>query len=281
LDDCFITGARMVGYQTRLRQLSVKARLHYLVGLARPDNPHRWRDFKGKLQHRLPKDRHHFENNTISAVLEVCIPNWQEGRCPWCQEELLYQRLQQSGEGLSGYISERQRLLANKHDGLRDNLFFGEETLDQIKLFSGSIFAVEGCNQAEVFASVAASIQNLRTHSTGDAPVLGPRRYPVATVLDHDHYLRRTYTDSILRASFLRGATWEELVYPDDKQEEQRTGLISELLRATAPDVCNLRLEILLAHAMNKCYISKEIEPSELSPTANELLALIRSQQSQ
>ncbi|MGB8842326.1 MAG: hypothetical protein WCC64_14795, partial [Aliidongia sp.] len=278
LDDCFVTGARMTGYQTRLRQLPIPARLHYLVGLARPDDPKTWTDFRRKLRHRIPADRSHFLDNTISAIFEACMPNWQEARCPWCQEHLLYQSLQRLAENLPPDILARHKLLADRDTGLTDNLFLAEEGSAKIKLYSGSLFAPESSNQAEVFAAVAAAFQHLRVHANGEKPVLGTRRYPIATVLDAEHYLHRTYTDSILRASFLRGAAWEELVYTDPQLEEQRTAHITRILTAKEGDVCNLALELVLAEAVKKCHISRDIDRSKFSASAQRLLALIRSQ---
>lgn len=278
LDDCFVTGARMTAYQTRLRKIAVPARIHYLVGLARPDHPKTWHNFRRMLRFRLAADRQDFPTNTVSAVFEACLPNWQEGRCPWCEETLLYQVLQKDGQSLPDEILTRQTLLADRDTGLRDNLFLAEPDGAESKLYSGSIFGTEDSNQAEVFAAVAAALQHLRVSPNGDRPVLGPRRYPVATVLEAEHYLHRTYTDTVLRASLLRGTISEELVYTDVELEAKRTKLITNILVSSDIDVNNLSLELVLAQAMRKCQISEEIDRSALPANASRLLGLFRSQ---
>jgi hypothetical protein len=276
LDDCFITGARMTGYQARLRQLAISAKLHYLVGLARPENPATWKDFRKKLQYRAQDDRAHHPHNTVSAVFEVCVPNWQEERCPWCQERLFYEKLQYSGGELPAKIRDRQTMLVDRDSGVHDDLFLDPGT-SKIKLYSGSLFAPEDSSQAEVFAAIAAAIQQLRVHTTGDKPSLGPRRHPIATILDAEHYLDKTFTDTVIRASFLRAASWEELVYTNSTREKQRTELIGRILGAKEGDVCNLSLELILADALHKCSIADETIGSGISQAACEFLALIRT----
>ncbi len=278
LDDCFVTGARMTAYQSRLRGLAAPARLHYLVGLARPDHPETWNDFRKKLHFRSPADRQCFQTNTVSEVFKACLPNWQEGSCPWCHEILLYQTLQQAGKQLPAEILARQVQLSDRDTGLRDNLFLAGKDGAELSLSRGSVFAPSGSSQAEVFAAVTAALQRLRVVPNGDRPVLGRRRYPVATVLEAEHYLHRTYTDSVLRASFLRGAIREELVYTDMALEEERTRLISRILASQEADVSNVGLELVLAHAMKKCQLAEEIDRSALSASVSRLLDLVQPQ---
>ncbi|MGV1926554.1 hypothetical protein ACQZ6S_14745 [Agrobacterium tumefaciens] len=254
LDDCFITGARLSAYQTRLRQRNVKAKLHYMVAVARPEDPAAWTDFKKKLSFRAVEDRTHHSGNTVSCVFEVILPNWQHDRCPWCQERLLYERLESEGNDLPERFRNRRLSLADRDLGLEDSIFLDPET-SEIKLYPGSIFAPQEANQAEVFAAIAAAIQCLRVCDIQNKPRLGARRHPIATVLDQKTYLSLTYTDTVIRASFLRGATWEELVYTDRKSEGARSDLIATIIGRTENDESNLTLELVLAAASGKCTV--------------------------
>lgn len=257
LDDCFITGARLSAYQTRLRQRNVKAKLHYLVAVARPDDPAAWTDFRKKLGFRVASDKTHHKENTVACVFEVTLPNWQQDKCPWCQERLLYERLESEGNDLPERFRHRRVSLAERDLGLDSSLFLDPDT-SELKLYPGSIFAPENCTQAEVFAAIAAAIQSLRVCDVQNKPRLGPRRHPIATVLDRKTYLHLVYTDTVIRASFLRGATREELVYTDKKSEIDRSALIATIIGKKENDESNLTLELVLAAALGKCSIPPE-----------------------
>lgn len=161
LDDCYITGARMTGYQTRLRQLAVEARLHYLVGLARPDKVGNWELFKRRVGFRAKQDRQRHICNTVEAVFSVCLPNWQESHCPWCREASFYGSSipERNGAEIPKFIADRQAVLADRDAGLRDNVFFVLYGAPQLRLHSGSIFTADNsnCSQAEIFTAVAAA----------------------------------------------------------------------------------------------------------------------------
>ncbi len=280
LDDCYITGARMTGYQTRLRQLAVQARLHYLVGLARPDNGNKWELFRRRVSYRAKQDRQQHTSNTVDAVFNVCLPNWQDRNCPWCREAAFYESCKPESDDAEfpNFMVERQAMLTDRDTGLRDNLFFVLDGAAPLKLHSGSIFTDENCNcsQAEIFTAVAASLQHLRV-TGGGRPPLGPRRYPVATVIQSSNYLHEMYTDSILRASILRGAGLEELVYTDPDKERDRSDYISTIIASTEADKNDLRAEIIVAHALHKCTVVESLEPPVSAEEAREFLGIARS----
>lgn len=277
LDDCFITGARITGYQTRLRHLNLKPRIHYMVGLSRPDDLKNWNVFCKRLTFRPLEDRTVFGKNTITAVFTVVFPNWQEERCPWCEEGLRYQKLRFQGKPVPDFLGEREILLANRNTGLRDNLFL-DPGIHDIKLYSGSIFASEGSNQAETFAAIAAGIQRLRVDQISDKPLLGPRRHPIVTVLNYADYLRVTFSDTVIRASFLRAASREELVYSNVGKEADRTNALYELMTSPDTDKSNGTLEYILASALDKCTINANMVNLSAIPGANELMAFVAKQ---
>lgn len=280
LDDCYITGARLTGYQTRLRQLAVQARLHYLVGLARPDNSDKWELFRRRVSYRAKQDRQQHTSNTVDAVFSVCLPNWQDRNCPWCREAAFYESCKPESDDAEfpDFMVKRQAMLADRDAGLRDNLFFVLDGAPPLKLHSGSIFTADNsrCSQAEIFTAVAASLQHLRVAGDGQL-ALGPRRYPVATVIQSSNYLHEMYTDSILRASILRGAGLEELVYTDADKERDRSDYISTIMTSTEADKIDLRAEIIVAHALHKCTVAESFEPTALAGDAREFLGIVRS----
>jgi hypothetical protein len=252
LDDCFITGDRLTGYQTRLRQFEVRARLHYLVGCARPEHPGQWNECQTMLSYRDPADKSHYGDNTVQALYEICLPNWQQAACPWCAEVALLRRIQTHQGPLPPNLATRLDRLLNAPDGLVDDLFLVEPGSPALQLYSGSIFAGAGAAQATVFGAVASALQQLRSLNGTARPPLGPRRYPLSTVLKAREYLKDVYTDSILRASLLRAACREELVYMEDEKEAKRSALAAALTASTSVDVHNLTLELLIAEGAGK-----------------------------
>ena len=269
LDDCFITGARMTGYQTRLRANEIQGRLHYLVAVARPEDLAVWKEFQSLLKFRAPEDRDHHSENTVGAVFEIALPNWQNDTCPWCVERLNYQGLQYKGASLPQIFTTRGAMLADVHQGLHDELFLDPNTGD-IKLYSGSIFARKNSSQAEVFCAVAAAIQQLRNRPPNGLPALGRRRHPIATILRYVDYLHTTFTDTIIRASIFRASDRDELVYSAVGTEAKRSQAIGKLIALRETDQTNLMLEIALAHTLGKCTIpAASVEQLESEDAAN------------
>jgi hypothetical protein len=258
LDDAFITGTRMSAYQGRLRAMGCKARLHYHVAVARPPNLANWRNAKAMLGWRSPEDSVPHARNTVDSTYELCLPNWQERECPWCAELSQYNDLVDRGVMLPAFFAaRRQRLVAAKDSGLIDDALLQDGFAPPMQLEQGSIFAPPEASQAAVFASVASAFQTMRTVLEPDLPLLGPRRHPLSTVLKATDYLLDTYTDSIVRAAFLRAAVPDELVYASPGDEEKRQVLISEIVENAAAHVCDLGHELILASACGKGELSE------------------------
>lgn len=277
LDDCFITGDRLTGYQTRLRQLAVRARLHYRVGVARPDALEHWTGCQTMLGYRDEADMAVYATNTVAAIHEICLPNWQEAECPWCAEAALYRRMLKNGALLPSALQARLDLLTDRDTGLVEELFFVAPDVMPMRLYSGSIFLPAGTPQATVFAAVGSALQQLRTVGTDRRPTLGPRRYPIATVLKALEYLKNVYKDSVLRAAVIRAACAQELVYMNEAAERRRTALVGALLTSAAADEGDLALELILAHAAGKCGVDEGIGEAQLEAMAAQLLALVRA----
>jgi hypothetical protein len=229
------------------------------------------------LAYRDEADKAVYATNTVAAIHEICLPNWQEADCPWCIEAALYRRMLKNGAVLPEPLQARLDLLTDRDTGLVEGLFFVAPDVMPMRLYSGSIFLPPGTPQATVFAAIGSALQQLRTTGSDRRPTLGPRRYPIATVLKALEYLKNVYKDSVLRAAILRAACSQELVYMSEPAEQRRTALVSALLTSAAPDEGDLALELILASAGGKCKIDGEMDAARLEATAAQLLALVRA----
>lgn len=261
VDDMFMTGTRLSVYETQLRDRSFRGRLHYLVGVARPPGAEIWEERRQMRKYRPPADRKIFVENTVDAVETFFLPNWQSAQCPWCEELRIYSERAAAGAVLPPILVDRSNLLQRMVDqGMRDNLFLVPPGQAPLAITRGSVFAQPGDSQADVFASVASAIQALRCSPPDGRPSLGPRRFPVSTVLKGQEYLHDTYTDAILRASIIRAAEPDELIYTARRPEDARTAWISHLLTSSQVDEWRLAPELILAAALDKCSMAFEPE---------------------
>lgn len=259
IDDVCITGTRLSQYQRYIRTERFSGRIDYLVGIARPSHPRIWDNLVRYLRFR----GNGLANHTVGNLDFLLLPDWRHEDCPWCREKRLYESWTASGTLPDLLAARLERLSRSTPSGLAEDIFLGIPGLPQVQLGPNSLFIHENASQAEVFAAVAAAIQHLRCETGTDRPRLGPRHFPVSTVLDHRDYLRSKWTDSILRATFLRAASVDELTYADAERENERTLAVRELLIQPAVGEHDVALEILLAANMQKCRITNT---SELLP---------------
>lgn len=223
LDDCFVTGSRLVAYQANMRLRKFEGRLHYIVALARPRSMGRWKQRKAYLQWRSKGEP---ASNTADAIEAFPLPDWSESECPWCQEVDLYDSILRKSPNAPVTINQRPQFLrrAAWDGGIESELFLAIPGYDSLKLTKDSLFAHEGAPQATVFAAVASALQNLRDPEggmTGGRPPLGPRRHPIATVIDHEIFSSPDgiFSDAILRSCVLRAAQGDELIYTNLQKE--------------------------------------------------------------
>ena len=256
IDDVCITGTRLSQYQRYVRTERFPGRVDYLVGVARPSHPRVWSNLQRYLRFRSNGLPHH----TVDEVDFVLLPDWRDEECPWCREKGLYERWLKGGPLPELLTSRLEQLSRSAPSTGANDIFLVVPELPQMQLGPDSLFVREGSNQAEVFAAVAAAIQHLRCETATDRPRLGPRHFPVSTVLDHRDYLCSKWTDSVLRATFFRAASTDELTYADSETESQRTRALHDLLGQPADGEHDIALEILLAANMQKCRLTISTE---------------------
>lgn len=256
LDDAFISGERLTGYQRHLRSRTFSGRIHYLVALARPESIKEW-EYRSRMlcfrQSGDPKKKG--EQNTVTAIETIILPHWGENECPWCQEIGIYRQIETKLRASLSSAVLRDRLeflMRSKNAGLVDDLFLSVEGHPSLEITKGSIFLDAPASQAATFAAVAGAIQVLRSQEAVNRPVLGPRRFPVSTILNDEEYLESIYTDSVLRAAFLRAGQIDELVPTGRDANSRRTSRAEHLILSEDISDSNLTPEILYAAAAGK-----------------------------
>ena len=255
LDDAFITGRRLAGYQRSLRNQNFLGRIFYGVAIARPDSLAEWNQFASRLKYRAKIEGKRLDRNVVEAIETVVMPNWAEDDCPWCKEVRLHKDSFTNSQSCIQRARDKRLLFLEKmmDKGLTENLYLQVSNGRPWNIVGGSIFTQAGACEASVFVAVASALQDLRTvqHDAG-RPVLGPRRFPWATVLEYKKYLLHMYNESIIRAAFLRAATRDEVVYTDVVGERNKAILARELIFSDKKNEYDLAGELAYAIAERK-----------------------------
>lgn len=248
VDDVVVTTASLAQIDKQLRTLRFKGRVNYVVGIQRMPSTAEWKGFSRRLM-----QRGEAPPNTILCVEEVVLPDVDEDGCPWCREQKLYDGWLAEGLDLPAALRDRRSVLANSETGgLQDDAFLHQSDMPTPKLGPGSFYVRDPCTQADVFAALSAALQILRTQTGLKAALLGPRHYPLATVLHHEDYLLQKWTDTVIRAAILRAASCDELVWTAPDRERERTQAFEQIIHHASPNEHDLMLEIILAAHLGK-----------------------------
>jgi flavodoxin len=251
----WMNDASLTQYQKGLRDLRYQGRVRYIVGLARPESEARWTRTCRRLTSREGTIKHE-----AVAVMTLPLPDWDNVQCPWCEESRLYARWAKD-QPLPPLLAERRdKLQTASREGSMHDLLLSIEGKSDMLLGPDSFFLSEGTNDAELFAAMASAFQRLRTRDPAAGPPLGPKRFPVSTVLQPVDYTDEVWSDSILRAMILRGATANELVYVDPVDEAKRTQSARDLITRPKHDEHNVLLEVLLAAGLEKIELKADDE---------------------
>jgi hypothetical protein len=183
--------------------------------------------------------------NGFHYVEKLLLPDWRDNECPWCWE---FREL----DNVARYMQPSERMAARyEHlrdtaSGMKGELFLHWSSVAKRHLGLGpqAIFGPANMSEADLFASVASAIQQLR-----DQKLLHEQYVtPMAKILNSHFYLAGRFYDSIIPAAIFRAARRHDLRASSVEQE-----LIRELSDILANDAAaELRSEILLAIAQGK-----------------------------
>lgn len=260
LDDFSADTARMAQIDKHLRTLGFLGRINYLVGIQTYGDSEEWAGFVGRLVRRDPPLPRH----TVHAIEAIPLEDQGRNGCPWCDELALYDKWVVGGQPLPAFLElRRSRLVAAGAEGLSDDALVHPLGLARPELGPRSFYVKAGCTQAHVFAAASAALQTLRTIGQPNKPKLGPRHFPIATVLHHEDYLNQKWTDTVLRAAFLRAGTLDELAWTQAANRTRRKEALAGLLRRNAQTEHDVVLEILIAAACGK--VELDLDDEQLS----------------
>ncbi|HEU0133186.1 MAG TPA: hypothetical protein VFR28_00035, partial [Allosphingosinicella sp.] len=245
--DSWIDDSSLSQYQRFLRSEGYRGRIHYIAGVARPPDEASWNRSANRLRYRDGAPPH-----SVTSGFLLPLPDWTEKACPWCAESRLYDRWS-TRQPLPQLLADRRdHLMEARTAGLSDTFALSIPALAPMALGEGSFYVRQESSQVDAFVAVSSALQRLRSGFDPDRPPLGPRHFPTATVLKSRDYLLETWTDSVLRAVFLRAATIEELTYTGRPKEAERATQLHNLLVDPSPGMHDVALEILLAAALGK-----------------------------
>ena len=245
--DAWINDASLSQYQRFLRSEGYRGRIHYVVGVARPPDMSSWNRSAQRLSH-----RDHDQSHSVTWGFELPLPDWTETRCPWCAELRLYNRWSDRRPLPELLKARRDHLMEARIAGLDERFALSLPGYDTMALGPGSFYVRQDSSQVDAFAAVSSALQRLRSGLHKDRPPLGPRHFPTATILKSGDYLVETWSDSVLRAVFLRAAEAEELIYTDRDKESLRAGQLRDRLLDPVQAEHDVALEILVAVALGK-----------------------------
>ncbi|MBN8808442.1 MAG: hypothetical protein J0I47_09455 [Sphingomonas sp.] len=237
---------RVAQIDKMLRTEGFAGKVNFVIGIHTDEDPEEWVAFCGRLG-----------PNTVHVVEELPMPDGGSDACPWCRELELYDRWAQHGPPLPPALLERrQSLVGAGTAGLTANALLHPAQLAAPELGPKSFYSNAGCSQAHVIGAAAAAIQYQRAVGQPDKPKLGERHYPVATILDHQDYLLQKWTDTVLRSSFLRAATRDELVWTEKAKEGKRAAALEKLIHHADASEHDIVLELLIAACLGKVTIN-------------------------
>jgi hypothetical protein len=181
------------------------------------------------------------------------LPNWKEADCPWCQElYALFDHDSDHGAVELGIEAKKRvtQLSGNSSFGRGNEIFLKPTSVSRLSFTHESYYGHQEASDAWIFGSVASAIQCLRTSDSErftKKPRLGPRRFPIVTVLDYGTYLQHTWTDSLLRAAIIRSAQPYELIYSDPVSEKNRIVAAKKLTQSLLKTEQDLSPELAAA----------------------------------
>lgn len=284
LDDVSITGSRIRGYLRELREVFGGANLRSLNNVTwfplvmRPTSD----TGLGKLRDSLSGHGSHWNNN-LRYLYKILLPDWSgEGECPWCREEILWDRYIGPIWDPPQWYSARLSALRDKSTGISLSPLLIRPFSTEQSLGAASALGDEGLNEIQVLFLIANGLQTLR--STGDhrlgADDIFLRRVLSWEPTDNDEKsgLFVRFSEPLIQSCFLRAVKideWSQDVWAKGKE------FINGLIGTRNSDALLGEALLLYLRKGNVSYIGSTIidRVRDISPDSatDELIDAIRA----
>ena len=227
LDSISISGtSRIQQFQIAIRKIleknDIEAKIHYLIGMARPSTA----DKLDWLLKFLPQSAPGIKDNlSVSFVESIILPDWDKSECPWCKERSLINRVLYANSNnftaqVRRYLHKRIESL-DSHSGLIDDVFFKRYGSDRFDFEIGSFFFnIMGRNKnklvysnADLVCATASAFQYWRDSTTS----LPYAKYVVDPIV---LFNPNGFNESLLKASILRSLKFNEFHLSSDSEIE-------------------------------------------------------------
>lgn len=239
MDDVSITGLRIRGYLRELREVLGGENLKKLNNatwfplIMRPTSDSEL----GRLKDSLSGHGSHWNNN-FRYLYKILLPDWSgEGECPWCREEIIWDRYVGPIWEPPHWYGARLKALRDKTAGISQSPLLVKSFSSEQSLGAASALGDEGLSEIQVLFLIANGLQVLR--STGDNR-LGVDDVLVRRVLswepssiDERSGLFIRFSEPLIQSCFLRAVKIDE--WSEDVWVKGRA-FIDELVNAGHSD---------------------------------------------
>ena len=202
VDDVLVSGSRIEGYVTALREQPNKPKsVNILVGLGRPPSPDALQRHRTAWTTNIPWSAE------LVVLEEFYLPDWQASECPWCHE---FDLLSEAAQGIAEppqWLSERiGRLTEREHRGVIEGPLLLLPGVPERNLGHGSLVGPVGTSAMASLFSVASALQCLRNDPKVERRL--DARFPLYQVMAAQNI--KNYSESLLRAVLLRAVAPRE-----------------------------------------------------------------------
>jgi hypothetical protein len=196
VDDVLVSGSRIEGYVTALREQPNKPKsVRILVGLGRPPTPDALRRHRTAWTTNIPW---HAE---FVVLEEFFLPDWRAPACPWCHE---FEFLSEAAESIPEppqWLTERiGRLTEREQGGVQGRPLLLLPGVTERTLGHGSLVGPAGASAMASLFSLASALQCLRNDAKAERRL--DARFPLYQVMAAQNF--KNYSESLLRAILLR-----------------------------------------------------------------------------
>ncbi len=236
VDDVSTSGTRLKNYQRSLRYV-YKGRIHYFIGVARPEKEAIWAKRVADLVYRQPGLAKH----TVTCVEKVFLPDWDEKNCPWCSEKEIVGKVASKPVNKTFPLTRQLKsrffkLQSGMEEGLQNDVFLSINEQPKPVFQGGSIFAEStNISESDLVGIVAASIQSIRNEGgedDGRSKISLQTEYPHFKILRIEDYMgeRASFNEALVKAAILRCATHIELHAKDEPNRQKQVREVGNFL---------------------------------------------------